>query len=81
LSWLDAVAVTVALRAVSCCDSGRAREARTAEEPGELDRGDPDARRGRVDEDVLARLQLAEHNQRLVRCIYASDIASGRENR
>jgi hypothetical protein len=34
-----------------------------------------------VDEDVLARLQLAEHDQRLVRCMYASDIASGREAR
>jgi hypothetical protein len=30
---------------------------------------------------VLARLQLAENNQRLVRCMYASDIASGREDR
>jgi hypothetical protein len=34
-----------------------------------------------VDENVLARVQLAEHDQRLVRCIHASDIASGREDR
>jgi hypothetical protein len=34
-----------------------------------------------VDEDVLARLELAEHDQRLVRCMHASDSASGREDR
>jgi hypothetical protein len=53
------------------CDDGWARRYARAQETGELDRGDPDAGRGRVDEDVLARLQLAEHNQRLVRCMYA----------
>jgi hypothetical protein len=63
------------------CDDGWARRYARAQETGELDRGDPDAGRGRVDEDVLARLQLAEHNQRLVRCMYASDTASGREDK
>jgi hypothetical protein len=65
---------------VSATAGGSGRHART-KEPGELDRGDPDAGRGRVDENVLARLQLAEHDQRLVRCMYASDITSGREAR
>jgi hypothetical protein len=34
LSWLDAVAVTVALRAVSRCDGGRGREVRTRRRAG-----------------------------------------------
>jgi hypothetical protein len=34
-----------------------------------------------VDEDVLARLQLAEHNQRLLHCMYASTVVRGLEDR